>query len=217
MNDSLKRDRKNNAVTTPPHQWDLGAYEPCNHISQNRKLAEQFNHYWSHFRSKLLTSAALKSYFDSEMATQHLDLLWHETELTWPVAYNQGNGVVQIHPLIGKLDNLTQMAKAYILTEVFDQVIYAQLHAQLLIPELNTPLEENQKVIVPQLLRIKLAKQQAIQQNQFFFETEPQVILDPYCAWALAVPLHVGDAEMAHEEFNRAIVAWNQQQPGVLA
>lgn len=192
--------------------WDLGAYEPCNHISRNLELARQFNYYLSAFQVLPISADALKSYFDKEPATKPLGLRWYETQLVWPAAYSQSGGLVQFNPALSKLDKNMQLARIYALTEIFDQVIYAQLHGQQLVPQLEIPLSGAQKDTLPQLLRIKLAKQQLAQHNQFFQESEPEVILDPYCAWSLACPRHAGSPEVALQEFNQAIASLNQLQ-----
>lgn len=180
--------------------WDLGSYQACNHISHNVWLTRQFNDFLVHFLTRSITTSALENYFNNHIETQAFGLLWCESESIWPASYSLHSGQILINSVLTGIHKSKIMARFCALTEIFDQVIYAQLHRQTWMPQLEVPLAGPQKSTLPQLLRIKMAKQHAAEHNHFFQEAEPQFVVDPYCAWSLAFPRYIQSPDTARAE-----------------
>lgn len=132
----------------------------------------------------------------------------------WPAAFQPEQNNLLIHPELLRHASQAPLARLYALTEVFDQVIYAQLHSQWQAPDSPGVLPESGVGDLPAMLAIKAKKQQALQSaTTGRLDAESQsaqpLLVDPMSAWLLASPRYGLESECVRA-FERAVIQGNR-------
>lgn len=132
----------------------------------------------------------------------------------WPAAFQPEQNNLLIHPELLRYSSNAPLARLYALTEVFDQVIYAQLHSQRKASESPGILPESALNDLDALIAIKAKKQDALQSAMTGrldgeSQTAQPILVDPMSAWLLASPRYGLESECVRA-FEREVMQGNR-------
>lgn len=184
------------------------AYVEGNSAAHNKVLEQQFTDLLVHAQKSRLDVSNLLIYLKNQPYLKSCEVDVIVDTSRWPVAFQPLLNNIVINPHLLSLGRSSQDALIYVVTEIFDQVIYAQLHARADGFQLDWIPQD----LLTRLIKIKAAKQDAInvalmggidQEDEL---AEPPIVIDPYSAWHLASPRHITESR-ALEAFQKAMQA----------
>lgn len=188
-------------------------YLPENSVARNAGLHQQFSGLLEFAKRESLDPVATVRYLkeQSYLKNNEVDVIVHPGR--WPAAFQPEMNNIVINPDLLELGKTNAKTLAFAVTEIFDQIIYAQLYSQAVRINANRivppPTLENPDGL-DRLIQIKAAKQDAIKVAMTgsvdnTTENVPrQIVVDPYSAWVIASPLHVVEAN-AVDAFSEAV------------
>lgn len=121
----------------------------------------------------------------------------------WPAEFRPDTNELLLHPELLTSAGQNPQAKLYGLTEIFDRLIYAQMHWQHQEPASPGILPASGVADLPALLAIKAKKQNQFRaamsavQGQGESPTAQPLLVDPMTAWLLASPRYGLESECA--------------------
>ncbi|HEX4878844.1 MAG TPA: hypothetical protein VFV39_03285 [Limnobacter sp.] len=196
-------------TASPLHVHDPATPLPT--AAQNHRLQQQFSEFLMEGRRCKLSERGVTSYLANCPALKFngVDVLIDPSR--WPAAYQPSKKNLVIHPALLVLGRQNRQTLLYAVTEIFDQVIYAQLDAQLTRPDGVGVLHGADENTLHRLLAIKADKQEKINVAAMGSTNPtpagapaPTQEADPYSAWQLLVPRHGLELEVV-AAFSNAI------------
>lgn len=172
-------------------------YLPENSAARNPVLNQQFAHFLGIARKSSLDSETIISFLKAQpyLKENGVNVIVHPSR--WPAAYQPATNNIVINPDLLRLGKSNPEAMAFATTEIFDQVIYAQLYAQAKNPDAIGIVCPPTPDALGRLIDIKADKQDAIKVSVMGSVDDsadggaPRMLIDPYSAWLLASPQHV--------------------------
>lgn len=167
------------------------------------RLNQQFNALWhcvssNSFKIKQLLSAIRQlPEFRNAGATVRLD------DDCWPAEFRPDTNELLLHRDLLTYAGQNPQAKLYGLTEIFDRLIYAQMHWQHQEPGSPGILPASGVADLPALLAIKAKKQNLFRaamstgHGQGESPAAQPILVDPMTAWLLASPRYGLESECA--------------------
>jgi hypothetical protein len=189
-------------------------YLPQNSVARNPVLHQQFLGFLEFAKKELLNPDATVAFLKEEtyLKSNGVNVVVHPSR--WPAAFQPEMNNLVINPELLELGQTNPDTLVFAVTEIFDQIIYAQLHSQSVdshaIRIVPPPTPDNPDSL-ERLINIKAAKQDAIKaavmgstDTTAASATARQIVIDPYSAWHIAAPLHGVEAK-AVDAFSKAM------------
>lgn len=188
-------------------------YLPQNSVARNSVLHQQFLRFLEFAKKELLNPDATVAFLKEEtyLKSNGVNVVVHPSR--WPAAFQPEMNNLVINPELLGLGQTNPDTLVFAVTEIFDQIIYAQLYSQSVdshaIRIVPPPTPDNPDSL-ERLINIKAAKQDAIKvavmgsTDNTAANAPRQIVIDPYSAWQIAAPLHVIEAK-AVEAFSQAM------------
>lgn len=184
-------------------------YSPHNSIVHNHLLSRQFNDFQCKCRGECFSGPEIVQYLNAQAYLKNCNVTVIVNTSRWPVAFQPATNNIVINPHLLSIASENANAKLFALTEIFDQVIYAQLHAEAHGTKYPSVLPEANVWMLGHLLDVKRAKQDVIKIAAMGSVDETEhaeplaMVVDPYSAWLLASPAFVPEP-VARDAFQRA-------------
>lgn len=184
-----------------------------NSVARNPVIHEQFMNFLEFAKKESLNAEATVAYLKNQtsLKSNNVDVIVHPGR--WPAAFQPEMNNLVIHPELLELGKTNSDTLAFAVTEIFDQIIYAQLYSQSVDSHairIVPPATPQNPDGLERLIDIKAAKQDAIKVAAMgsidtTADNSPRkVVVDPYSAWLIAAPLHVIEAQ-AVNAFSQAM------------
>lgn len=174
------------------------------------RLNQQFAELWAGVSKSQLDVNQLLSAINALPELRGAGVKAQLSNSRWPAAFQPDQNNLVIHPELLRSTGQEPLARLYALTEIFDQVIYAQLHIQKHSPEVPGILPLSGEEELAALLAIKAKKQEALRSAltgrlDSDKQSEQPVLVDPMSAWLLASPRYGLESECV-KAFERAVM-----------
>ncbi|MCQ8897423.1 hypothetical protein NQT62_13355 [Limnobacter humi] len=184
-------------------------YSEAINPASNPRLNQQFVALAQVLSSAKGLDGELQQLLESMSANPAKPLLVCIDRACWPAAYQPAERKLVIHPDLIRIAQDSPPARLYAAAEIFDQVIYATLHAQSTDSSASMVFQGVGTDVLKTLVRIKEKKQTQQQtglsnaQSDQPSEANAPLLIDPTSAWHLACPRY-GDESHCVRAFVKA-------------
>jgi hypothetical protein len=178
--------------------------------SDNSHLNQQFLGLLRVVREKGMDAQAIQHFIMEEPFAKESKLDVQFNSSRWPAAYQPDRSNLIINPSLLGIGKNDALCAVYAVTEIFDQLIYAQLHLQSKSNDCKRGIYPNAtKDVLDRLLKIKADKQEDIKASVMGVLPDAQDagdIVDPYSAWLIASPRYASETDCV-KAFEQAVSA----------
>lgn len=186
-------------------------YRPELNSSNNPVFNRQFSEFYKSVNKEGLTRSqfidATRSIFKSRGMSNQVEM----SDSKWPAGFDENTKLLTIHPAFFEIGQNNSDSRLFCATEVFDRIIYAQLHHEFESGSVSGNISNTGGDELLALVQIKAAKQEAILKQQLGTESGMEVsddeIIDPTSAWNIASPRY-GFENKCVQAFEQALSAY---------
>jgi hypothetical protein len=179
--------------------------------SNNQVFNRQFSVFYNAVNKEGVSSSHFINQISGVLKSRGLSTHVQLSDLMWPAGFDENNNTLTVHPDFFKIGQSNQDCRLFCATEVFDRVIYAQLHHEFESGSAAGNVSNTGGDELLALVQIKAAKQEAILKQQLGTESgradSYEEIIDPTSAWNIASPRY-GFEGKCTQAFEQALNAY---------